>query len=134
MKGLLTQNSSECHPCFENGRFSTLEPWAFSSGCNFIFVEVYVRARWGAPLVRSLRKNGVNLYRRTPQAFLLAFFGRYYRLFRCTLSCPRVPHRRSHPRGTLFSFQIPGGKVTGHTGVSLRHHAHLLQRVQAVPL
>ena len=36
------------------------------SGCNLISTEVSVRVRYGALQVRSLRKNRVNLYRKTP--------------------------------------------------------------------
>ena len=32
----------------------------------FFFAEVSVRVRYGAPKVKSLRKNRVNLYRTTP--------------------------------------------------------------------
>ena len=35
--------------------------------CHLIFAEVSFRVRNGAPEVRSLRKFGANLYRRTPQ-------------------------------------------------------------------
>ena len=34
---------------------------------QFIFAEVSFRVRYGALLVRSLRKIKVNLYRKTPQ-------------------------------------------------------------------
>ena len=44
--------------------FWRLGQWNYSPRCHSIFAEVTFRVRYGAPLVRSLRQFGVNLYRR----------------------------------------------------------------------
>ena len=57
MTGLLNPKSSECQPCFEKRRSRILGPWDYSSGCDLSFTEVRFRVGYGAPEVRSLRKN-----------------------------------------------------------------------------
>ena len=67
MTGLLNPKSSECQSCFENYVFVYLGHTGQFMGCNLIFAEVSFRVRHGGPQVRSLGKNRVSLYRRTPR-------------------------------------------------------------------
>ena len=66
MTGFLDPKSSECLSSSEKWWICIRGPCKFSPGCNLIFAEVNVRVGYGAPRLRSLRKNRVDLYRRTP--------------------------------------------------------------------
>ena len=115
MTGLPYPKSSERQSCIQKWRFCILGPWDYSSRYNLsFFAEFNFRVSYGAPRLKKVRKNMVNLYRRTPlpAPLLICFFHILLVLcswgvlrWRFTLSkFSKAPHLRSSIPHSKTSF------------------------------